>query len=116
MNDDHSVISKACLTASKIFQRKEINDPIESINFMEIMSSTDWSLYPVNGLYLPNKFIDIEQHIESKISAIKCYRNVMRKPPHPRSDVSIRAIASYRGSQSGYKYAESFQTIYSSKI
>ena len=40
----------------------------------------------------------------------------MRKPPHPRSDVSIRAIASYRGSQSGYKYAESFQTIYSSKI
>lgn len=112
LNDDHFVISRSCLTASKIFLRKNEDDPINSIYFMEIMSSSDWNIYPNNGLYLPNTFINIENSISSKIEALKCYRNVMRQPPHPRSEHAIRAIAAHRGAQSGAKYAESFQNVY----
>tara|TARA_B100001248_G_scaffold262699_1_gene261092 strand:+ start:153 stop:842 length:690 start_codon:yes stop_codon:yes gene_type:complete len=112
MNSDHQIISRSTLVASKVFQRNNEKDPIETISYIEIPSSTEWNLDITNNLFRPNIFVNIDETIENKIQALSCYRNVMRKPPHPRSEEFIRGLAIYRGGQSGNRYAESFQCIY----
>lgn len=112
LNDDHKKVSNACMAASRLFQRREDLKKLQSLYFMEILSSTDWT-FPIAGqTFLPNVFIDISSTIEKKISSLKCYRNVMRDAPHPRSEEVLRGHASYRGSQSGFLSAESFQQVY----
>ena len=59
-----------------------------------------------------NIFIDIKQSFTKKLESLNCYRNVMRKSPHPRSESVVRALAKYRGAQIGFEYAESFQICY----
>tara|TARA_B100000579_G_C22828262_1_gene854467 strand:+ start:1214 stop:1897 length:684 start_codon:yes stop_codon:yes gene_type:complete len=117
LNDDHYQISKACQVASRIFQRKSIyNNNLSSIYFMEILSSTDWSLTNSSNQFIPNTFIDIERKMKNKLEALKTYRNVMRDQPHPRSEEVLLANATYRGGQSGFKFAEAFKLIYSTKL
>lgn len=115
LNDDHRKVSEACFVASKAFQRKNINDINLELYFMEIQSATEWSNPFDNLQFSPNVFIDITETIESKISALGKYSNVMRDSPHPRSEKMIKALAAFRGSQCGREYAESFQLIFSQK-
>ena len=43
----------------------------------------------------------------------KLYKSELKKHPFPRSIKSIKAQSLLRGSESGFKYAEAFQQIYS---
>ena len=112
LNDDHVIISKACQVASRIFQRKNIISPIKLIALMEIISSTDWSYGKQSNNFNPNYFINIEPYIDNKVKSLFEYKNVMRPQPHPRSESNLRALATYRGSQSSNIYAEAFELIY----
>lgn len=113
LNDDHVQISKACLAASRYYQRRSDVPPLQSLSFMEIQSATDWG-YDFDGRgFIPNQYVEIKDELELKLKALSCYRNVMRDYPHPRSEEAVRGLAAYRGSQSGQYYAEAFQTIFS---
>jgi LmbE family N-acetylglucosaminyl deacetylase len=116
LNDDHVQTSKACLAASRLFQRRSDVRPLEGLYFMEILSSTDWSFPAVNNIFNPDTFSDISQSIDLKLKALSIYRNVMRPPPHPRSEHVLRGLAAYRGGQSAYHYAEAFQTAFKRSI
>lgn len=115
LNEDHFFVFKATMAAVKYFQRNKIIESFDSIFLMEILSSSEWGLIN-NNLFSPNTFIDIEGHISKKISSLKLYKRILRKPPHPRSIRSIKALVTYRGSQSGFKFAEAFERIYSNLI
>ena len=116
LNNDHVEISKACVAAARLFQRRDDISRLESLHYMEILSATDWA-FPVNGEgFLPNTYIDVTSYFDLKVSALSCYRGVMRDMPHPRSEEVMRGHAAYRGGQSGFMYAESFQTIFHSKF
>lgn len=112
LNNDHYHVSKACQVASRLFQRKPVKR-IMGLYFMEILSSTDWS-YPVNAnQFQPNTFFELgESYLTAKIEALRCYKTVMRDFPHPRSEEVIKGLASYRGGQSGLRYAEAFQAAF----
>ena len=43
LNDDHVQISKACTAAARLFQRRTDIPKLESLNYMEILSATDWA-------------------------------------------------------------------------
>jgi LmbE family N-acetylglucosaminyl deacetylase len=116
LNDDHVQTSKACLAASRIFQRRSDVRPLEGLYFMEILSSTDWSFPSVTDIFKPDTFNDITQSIDIKLKALSTYRNVMRPAPHPRSEHVLRGLAAYRGGQSAYHYAEAFQTAFKRSI
>lgn len=47
-----------------------------------------------------------------KLSALDVYDKVIRTAPHPRSYENIEALVRYRGSQSGFEYAEAFECIF----
>ena len=59
LNDDHRQVSRACLAASRLFQRRADLRPVESVHFMEIQSATDWALDPTLGGFTPNLFVDL---------------------------------------------------------
>lgn len=112
LNDDHVQVAKACYAAVRLGQRRLDIPMVESVHCMEILSATDWSFPVGHGSFDPNLFIEVNQHIESKLSALNIYRSVMRDFPHPRSSEIIKGLAAYRGGQSGLHYAEAFQTIF----
>ena len=81
---------------------------IEEILSFEVLSSTEWnSLDSFN----PNYFVDISNFIDLKCNSFNQYKDEIRKKPHPRTIENIKALAKYRGGQSGFNYAEAFFLI-----
>ena len=61
----------------------------------------------------PNTFNEIQyEDLMRKLSALDVYDKVIRTAPHPRSYENIEALVRYRGSQSGFEYAEAFECIF----
>ena len=112
LNDDHRQVSKACLAASRLSQRNNKIKPIKGLYFMEILSSTEWAINITGNLFNPNIFVEINKSIDLKILALSCYRDVMRKSPHPRSENVLRAHSTFRGAQIGFEYAEAFELAF----
>ena len=52
-----------------------------------------------------------ESNVKDKWRALKCFTSEIKSFPHPRSEEGIATLASYRGIQSGFKYAEAFKII-----
>lgn len=113
MNNDHYYTSIACQAAVRLFQRKENIKPLRELLYMEIPSSTEWNLNPTLHSFHPNVFVEVkEEGIDSKLNALSQYEGVMRPYPHPRSDIAIKGLAAFRGSQAGLVYAEAFESAF----
>lgn len=112
-NIDHQETSRAVQAACRLFQRKPGVPALKLVLFMEVPSSTEWSLDSSSNRFTPNYFVEIgKEGLEIKLKALNAYKGVMRDYPHPRSDESIRGLAVYRGSQAGCNLAESFESIF----
>lgn len=111
-NNDHMHTSLACQAAVRLFQRRpEVKAPKE-VWFMEVPSSTEWSINTAMNRFQPNTFVEVGKGgVEAKIKALSMYRGVMRPYPHPRSEEAIIGFAAYRGAQSGINYAEAFECV-----
>lgn len=111
-NDDHVHTSKACQAAVRIFQRRNGVKPIAEVWYMEVLSSTEWSLDNTH-MFAPNVFVEIgEEGVAQKLATLQQYHGVMRDYPHPRSTECIKGLAAYRGAQAGCCYAEAFQCVF----
>jgi len=112
-NNDHMHTSMACQAAVRLFQRRPELKPVNELWFMEVLSSTEWSLNTAMNRFMPNTFVEVEgERVDRKIEALMSYRQVMRPYPHPRSEEAIRGLAAYRGAQSGCEYAEAFECVF----
>lgn len=112
VNNDHLHTSLACQAAIRLFQRKPGMKPISEFWYMEVLSSTEWSVNTATNRFSPNLYVETgKEGIECKISALEAYRGVMRPYPHPRSREAIEGLAAYRGSQAGCNYAEAFECV-----
>ncbi len=112
-NNDHMHTSMACQEAVRLFQRNPDIKPLIELWFMEVPSSTEWSVNTAMNRFIPNLFIEVgEKLVDKKIEALGAYRDVMRPYPHPRSVEAIKGLAAYRGAQSGCKYAEAFECAF----
>lgn len=115
-NNDHAVTSYAVQAASRLFQRKPCVPPLKLLMYMEVPSSTEWSLDSSANRFMPNYFVEIEKKgIQIKSQALSEYKGVMRKYPHPRSEEALKGLAAYRGAQSGCEYAEAFECVFTAK-
>ena len=111
-NNDHLHTSLACQAAVRLFQRRTDIKPLKEFWYMEVQSSTEWSVNTSMNPFSPNVFVEIgEDGVETKMEALAQYRGVMRPYPHPRSQEAVRGLAAYRGSQTGCKYAEAFECV-----
>lgn len=112
-NNDHVQTSYAAQAACRLFQRKPNIPTLTEFLYMEIPSSTEWSLDSSMNRFTPNYFVEIgKDGVEIKLNALKAYKGVMREYPHPRSEEAIKGLSAFRGSQSGCNYAEAFECVY----
>ena len=112
-NIDHQETSGAAQAACRLFQRIPGVPALKLFLFMEVLSSTEWSLDSSINRFTPNFFVEIgKEGVEIKLKALKAYKGVMRKFPHPRSDEAIEGLAAYRGGQAGCNYAEAFESVF----
>ena len=84
---------------------------IKNILMMEIISETDHGPQVSLNSFNPNIFVNIDNYINKKCKAMSLYKTEIMKTPLPRSLDSIKALARYRGSQIGCKYAEAFISL-----
>ncbi len=111
-NNDHLHTSLACQAAIRLFQRKTEVRPLKEFWYMEVLSSTEWSVNSAMNKFIPNLFVEIgKEGVKDKIRALKAYRGVMRPYPHPRSEEALEGVAAYRGAQAGCNYAEAFECV-----
>lgn len=114
-NIDHKETSRAAQAACRLFQRKPGIPALKLFLFMEVLSSTEWSLDSAAEKFNANYFVEIgAEGLETKLKALNAYKGVMREYPHPRSREAITGLAAYRGSQAGCDYAEAFESAFCS--
>jgi len=104
---DHRVIFESCLVATRPVGK---GTEIEMVAAYETLSETHWNAPYVEINFNPNLVVDISDHLEKKILALQCFESQILEEG-PRSTEAIRALAKFRGSQSGFEYGEAFYII-----
>jgi len=84
---------------------------LRAIYCYEVQSETHWNAPYLEAGFLPNAWVDISAHLETKLRALACYESQIRPAPDARSCDAARALAVWRGSQQGMSAAEAFVTI-----
>ena len=107
LNIDHQITQKAVVTAC----RPQPGLSVKRILACEVPSSTEWQ-DPGSGPYFtPNWYVDISEHLETKLSALTEYSDELREWPHSRSIDAVRHLARWRGATVGRPAAEAFMLI-----
>jgi len=106
LNVDHRVTHQAVVTAC----RPVPDATVKEIYAFEVLSATEWNT-PGMIPFIPNVFVDISDHLETKMEALAAYELEMRSEPHTRSLVNARRLAEFRGSCVGVGAAESFGLV-----
>ena len=115
-NIDHQETSKAVNAACRLFQRTDGVPKLRELMYMEVPSSTEWSMNTAENRFIPNTWVEVGKNgVEVKISALEAYKGVMRSYPHPRSKEALEGLAAYRGAQAGCNYAEAFECVFKSE-
>jgi LmbE family N-acetylglucosaminyl deacetylase len=108
VHSDHRVAFEAIYSCTKSFR----NPFIEAIYMMETLSETEFAPALPCASFTPNVYVDITDYFDQKIEIMKLYETELMEEPYPRSLSSIEALARYRGSRAGVKYAEAFMLLY----
>ncbi len=103
-HSDHRKIFEAAYSCTKSFRYPFI----KKIYMMETLSETEFAPSTVENSFSPNVFVDITKFMSKKIKIMSIYKSEIKKHPFPRSVENIKALATFRGSTCGFKYAESF--------
>ena len=110
IHTDHQIISKSVNSCLKKFRNKSLKKAL----YYEVLSETNLN-FSADQNFRPNVYINITSFINKKIQAMKIYGSEIKKHPFPRSEDSIKALATLRGSESGFRFAEAFQLIFEYK-
>ena len=74
------------------------------------MSETHWNVANVEPSFNPDFFINISDEIKDKLEALQKYKSQISNNSS-RSIQAIKALAKFRGSQNGCKFAEAFKVV-----
>lgn len=115
-NIDHQETGRAVNAACRLFQRIDGVPKLKELLYMEVPSSTEWSVNTAENFFKPNVWFEVgKEGVEKKIEALSAYSGVMRPYPHPRSREAMEGLAAYRGAQAGIEYAEAFECVFRSE-
>lgn len=108
VHSDHRTAFQAVYSCLKSFRRPFI----KSILMFEALSETEFAVSASQLVFVPNVFIDVSDFFDEKIKIMKMYDTEIMDEPYPRSISSLEALARFRGTRAGVKYAEAFMLLY----
>lgn len=108
---DHKAVFDAAMVATRPVRR---GVGISMVALYEVISETYFNAPGADPTFAPSWTVDVSASIDRKIEAYECYQSRVTTHPGPRSPEALRALAVFRGSQSGFAYGEAFQVARSS--
>lgn len=107
IHSDHAAVFDAAMACTKWFRYPSV----EKVLIYETLSETDFVMNPDANGFRPNIFIDITETLDQKLNIMKLYKSEIADHPFPRSETSIRALATLRGAAAGVEAAEGFMLV-----
>lgn len=104
VNIDHRIVHEAVFTACRPLP----GSCVKTLLFFEVPSSTEWLPAGSGQPFVPNYFVDISNHLERKLHALRIYESEMREWPHSRSLEALEHLARWRGASVGVLAGEAF--------
>ena len=105
---DHRLVFDSVMVATRPVG---IGRDIEIVATYETLSETHWNAPNIEPNFTPNWVVDISDHINEKLSALKCYESQISDFPGARSIEAVEALAKFRGTQAGFGYGEGFHIV-----
>jgi LmbE family N-acetylglucosaminyl deacetylase len=107
-HSDHRYVFDAAAACTKWFRYPSVRKVLT----YETLSETEFGLGDGSS-FQPNLFMDVSGYLDKKIELLACYASEMGEHPFPRSEESVRALATLRGSSAGFPCAEAFELLLS---
>ena len=104
---DHRIIFDSGVVASRPINKKSP----KIVLLYETLSETHWNVPGVEASFVPDFFIRIDKELKNKLIALKFYKSQINEKTPSRSIEAVEALAKFRGSQNGCKYAEAFKVV-----
>jgi LmbE family N-acetylglucosaminyl deacetylase len=104
VNMDHSKVFESTMVAV----RPTGGRFIKRVATFETPSATEWNGYDRRSAFVPNWYVRIDEQLQVKLDALRCYETEQRPYPHPRSSEAVIAQAGMRGLAAGMAAAEAF--------
>lgn len=101
---DHKIVADACMVAL----RPKGKHKATQIYAYEVPSETGWDAPYVCNTFNPSVYSDIEETFGMKLLALHKIKSQIPTNGDARSAEAIAALAQFRGSTVGFKYAEAF--------
>ncbi len=105
---DHRMVFEACMVSARPV---DVGRSIKICAAYESISETHWNAPHIEPNFTPNWCVDITDHIDTKLDAMRCFESQLHDFPAPRSLEALRALALFRGSQAGMGYAEAYHIV-----
>jgi len=105
---DHRLVFESVLVVTRPIG---LGKEIEIVAAYETLSETHWNAPHIEPNFTPNWIVDITDHIDKKIDAMKCYESQVSDYPGPRSIQAVEALAKFRGTQVGFGFGEGMHII-----
>lgn len=109
LHKDHREIFHAASVAWRA--SSQLGRDVRRVLCYEVQSETHWNAPYVEPGFLPHLWVDVSDHLETKLAALACYQSQLRPFPSARSLDAVRALAMWRGSQQQVRAAEAFVVI-----
>lgn len=100
LHQDHRMVNHAVQIAS----RTKKSSPVNCLMTFPVISSSNFNTVS----FAANFYVDITNHIETKLEALRCYKSELNHDLG-RTTEAVEASAKFYGYNVGYKYAEVFQ-------
>ncbi|MGW9063188.1 PIG-L deacetylase family protein [Achromobacter animicus] len=107
VHSDHAAVFDAAMACSKSFRYPSVR----AVYAYETLSETEFGIRPDDGGFRPNLFVDVSPWMERKIEIMRMFAEEMGEYPFPRSERSLRALATLRGGTAGCEAAEGFMIL-----
>jgi LmbE family N-acetylglucosaminyl deacetylase len=107
-HEDHRQVFNACMVALRPTARRK---HVQRILCYETISETHWSAPYIEPYFEPQLWIDISEHLPTKLKAAQTYGSQIQPEPNARSLEALTALAKWRGSTAGMLAAECFVVI-----
>ena len=102
---DHRVIFDSSIVASRPIKKSFPRNVL----LYETLSETHWNVPTAEPSFVPDFFINIDRQLKNKLVALKLYKSQINEKSPSRSVDAAEALAKFRGSQNGCKFAEAFK-------
>jgi LmbE family N-acetylglucosaminyl deacetylase len=106
LHKDHGAIAYGVSVAARPYLAS--SRAIRRVLAYETLSETHLAPPYLAPAFQPNVFVDVSDHIDRKLDAMRAYASQIQADDMPRSVNAVRALATFRGTHIGVEAAEGF--------